>query len=326
MLVVGIESSAHTFGVGVARNGKILANEKSMYRIGTTGMIPAKVAQFHSENAGEVIERALAVARIEFEDIEGIGYTMGPGIGHCLQVGALSAKTIAKMLHIPIVPVNHAVGHVEIVRHISRLKDPLALYVSGGNSQILKKAPGAYPHYKVLGETFDIGIGNMLDSFAREMKLDPAWGSSVEKKAVGGRYMRMPYTVKGMDFSFTGLLTHSIKRIGKENGSDICFSLQETAFSMLCEATERALLLTNSKELEVCGGVAQNSRLREMLASIAKEHGARFGFVEKQYDADNGAMIAVVAEKMLKDGMAVKIGDCGILQRYRIDKARLAGA
>lgn len=326
MLVMGIESSAHTFGVGIARDGKVLANEKSMYRIGTQGMIPAKVAQFHSENARETIDGALSVAKVDLDDIEGIGYTMGPGIGHCLQVGALSAKTVAKMLHIPIVPVNHAVGHIEIVRHLSGLKDPLALYVSGGNSQILKRTDEHYPHYKVLGETFDIGVGNMLDSFAREMKLDPAWGSSVEKKAIGGQYMRMPYTVKGMDFSFTGLLTHSTKQIGHAKDSDICFSLQETAFSMLCEATERALLLTNSKELEVCGGVAQNSRLRDMLKSIAKEHGARFGAVEKQYDADNGAMIAVVAERMLKDGMGSRISDCGILQRYRVDRARLAGA
>lgn len=326
MVVIGIESSAHTFGVGLVKDGKILANEKSMYKIGTEGMIPTKVAEFHMENAAEVIERALSVAKIDFDDIEGVGYTKGPGIGHCLQVGALSAKTIAKQLDVPIVPVNHAVGHVEIVKHLSGLKDPLALYVSGGNSQILKKVSDPFPHYKVFGETFDIGVGNMLDSFAREMKLDPAWGSTVEKTAVGGSYVRMPYTVKGMDFSFTGLLTHSTKQIGKLKREDICFSLQETAFSMLCEATERALLLTNSKEIEVCGGVAQNMRLREMLNSIAKEHGARFGAVEKQYDADNGAMIAVVAEKMLRDGMDVKIKDCGILQRYRIDKTRLAGA
>ncbi|MDE1851441.1 MAG: tRNA (adenosine(37)-N6)-threonylcarbamoyltransferase complex transferase subunit TsaD [Candidatus Micrarchaeota archaeon] len=323
---MGIESSAHTFGVGIVRNGRILANEKSMYRIGTTGMIPAKVAQFHSENASEVMGRALSAAKIGFEDLDGIGYTMGPGMGHCLQVGALSAKTVARMLRIPIAPVNHAVGHIEIVRHLSGMKDPLALYVSGGNSQILKRSDGHFPHYRVLGETFDIGVGNMLDTFARKMKLDPAWGSSVEKKAMGGRYMKMPYTVKGMDFSFTGLLTHSMKQIGHAKDSDICFSLQETAFSMLCEATERALLLTNSKELEVCGGVAQNSRLREMLASIAKEHGARFGSVEKQYDADNGAMIAVVAERMLKKGMDESIGNCGISQRYRADSARLAGA
>lgn len=321
MLVIGIESSAHTFGVGIVDKGKILANEKSMYKIGTQGMIPNKVAQFHIKNAAGVIQRALEKAGVSFDEIEGVGYTRGPGIGHCLQVGALSAKTLAKKLSIPIFPVNHGVGHAEIVRHFSKMKDPLALYVSGGNSQILKISKDPFRHYQVLGETFDIGVGNMFDNFARAMKLNPAWGSTVEKVALGGDYIDMPYTVKGMDFSFTGLLTHSTKLIGKASDRDICFSISEAAFSMLCEATERALLLTNSEELLVCGGVAQSARLKEMLASIAKEHHVRFGFTERQYDADNGAMIALVAENALSAGHSVPLNDCDIEQRYRIDRA-----
>ncbi len=321
MLTLGVESSAHTFGVGIVDNGKVLANEKSMFKIGTTGMIPKKVAEFHVQNSNAVVEAALAKSGVGLKEIEGIGYTKGPGIGNCLQVGQLVAKTIAQMLHLPIVPVNHGIGHIEIARMQSRLSDPIVLYVSGGNSQILKMDAGRRTHYKVLGETFDIGIGNMLDNFARAANLNPAWGSTVEKTAVGGKYLEMPYTVKGMDFSFTGILTHSEKQLRSHSLKDVCFSLQETSFSMLCEALERALLLTDSSELCVCGGVAQNTRLKEMLRCIAEDHGARIGYSANEFNADNGAMIAFVAERMLKKGRSVPLRKCDIEQRYRIDRA-----
>ena len=148
-------------------------------------------------------------------------------------------------------------------------------------------------------------------------------GSTVEKTALGGKYIEMPYTVKGMDFSFTGILTHSLKASKSNKIEDVCFSLQEVGFSMLCEATERAMLLLNSSEICVCGGVAQNSRLKAMLQSIAKEHNTHLGFTDNQYNADNGAMIAFVAERMLKAGAAAKLEDCDIEQRYRIDRAQL---
>ncbi len=326
MLVLGVESSAHTFGVGVVDRGKVLANEKSMYGISTTGMVPRNVAQHHIQSANAVVSAALGKAGIDIRDVEGVGYTKGPGIGTCLQVGQIVAKTIASKLHVPIAPVNHAIGHIEIARSMSGLRDPLVLYVSGGNSQILKVLDHTNAdrlHYSVLGETFDIGVGNMFDSFARHLGLDPAWGSSVEKVAANGRYIQMPYTVKGMDFSFTGLLTHSIKAIGSHPREDVCFSIRETAFSMLCEATERAMLMTSSKELCVCGGVAQSARLRWMLQSVASEHGARFGYAANEFNADNGAMIAFVAERMLNAAVRTALKDCTIEQRYRAERAEV---
>lgn len=325
MLTIGIESSAHTFGVGIVENGKMLANEKEMYKIGTGGMIPAKVAEFHIENASLVIKRAVERAGVEFHDIEGVGYTIGPGIGTCLQVGQLSAKMLAKALNVKIAAVNHCVAHSEITRHYGRLKDPLMLYVSGGNSQILALEGKPFRHYSVIGETFDIGIGNMLDTFARSIKLEPAWGSSIEKNALGGKYIPLPYTVKGMDFSFTGLLTRATELSGKESVADLCFSIQETAFSELCEATERALLLKGKTEIGVCGGVAQNTRLRNMLDKIASEHGFKFGYAPNEFNADNGGMIAFVAERMLEEGLYTKSSECTIRQRYRTDLAKVPG-
>lgn len=321
MLVIGIESSAHTFGVGIVQDGRVLANEKEMYDVGAKGIIPSKVAEAHIKSSNGVIKSALRSAGVSIKEIEGVGYTKGPGIGPCLQVGQLAAKTIARRLKLRIVPVNHAVAHVEITKHEANLKDPVALYVSGGNSQILKIAELPFRHYRILGETFDVGIGNMLDSFAREIKLKPAWGSTVARLAEHGRYVEMPYTVKGMDFAFTGLLTYAISQAPKVSKQDLCYSLQETAFAMLCEATERALLLTNSKELCVCGGVAQSRRLREMLGDISKEHSTKFGYARDEFNADNGAMIAFVAERMLGCKYSVPLEKCDVQQRYRIDRA-----
>ena len=133
---------------------------------------------------------------------------------------------------------NHSVAHAEITKHEAKLKDPIILYVSGGNSQILKLTAEPFRHYQVLGETFDIGVGNMLDNFARSIKLKPAWGSTVAQLAEKGKYVRMPYTVKGMDFAFAGLLTYASELAGKESKEDLCHSIQETAYAMLCEATE----------------------------------------------------------------------------------------
>ncbi|MGC8479562.1 MAG: KEOPS complex N(6)-L-threonylcarbamoyladenine synthase Kae1 [Candidatus Micrarchaeia archaeon] len=320
MAIIGIESSAHTFGVGIIENGKILANVKSMYKIGNKGMIPIEVAEHHIQSCKDTINEALDVAGIKTQDINGIGYTMGPGLGPCLQVGLLSAKTLSYRLKVPIIPVNHGVAHVEITKHTKNLKDPIALYVSGGNSQILvldKKNR----KYRILGETFDMGIGNAIDNLARNLGLEHAWGSEVERLAKNGRYIEMPYTVKGMDFSFTGLLTNAIELLKKESKEDVCYSFQETAFAMLCEATERVLLLSKKEELCICGGVAQNSRLTQMLSSIAQEHNITFAKAENQFNADNGAMIALVAENSIKNGFSANFNECTTKQRYRIDEA-----
>jgi N6-L-threonylcarbamoyladenine synthase len=322
MPVLGIESSAHTLGIGIVEDGIFLANEKIMFKI-KSGIIPMKVADFHARNARKVLKMALSKANLNINDIDAVGYTMGPGIGPCLRVGQLIARSISYYYSIPIYPVNHAVAHIEVTKHLSGFNDPLSLYVSGGNSQILAIENTPFKHYHVYGETFDIGVGNMLDSFARRAQLIPAWGSTVAKIAAKGHYIEMPYTVKGMDFSFTGLLTHAVKLIGKKPIEDIAFSLQETAFSMIVEATERALLLNHKHELTVSGGVAQSIVLQDKLAKMAKLHNAKFYAAPNEFNADNGAMIAIVAEKMYKSKIKQNIGKCSINQRYRVDKVKI---
>jgi N6-L-threonylcarbamoyladenine synthase len=320
MAVLAIESSAHTLGIGIVRNGKVLANEKSMYKISDKGIIPSRVADFHAANLNETILRALKKARLGINQIDAVGYTKGPGLGACLRIAQIAAKSISQRFGIPVIPVNHAVAHIEVTKNLFRLRDPLALYVSGGNSQILAAVDEPFRHYHIYGETFDIGIGNMLDNFARAAKLNPAWGSNVAKVAENGKYVKMPYTVKGMDFTFSGLLTNAVELLDKNSLNDVAYSLQETSFAMLCEATERALFLTKKREIILCGGVAQSSRLQEMMSSIAKSDGVRFYVAPNEYNADNGAMIAVVAEKIYRSGIKIPESECTTDQRYRIDK------
>jgi glycoprotease/Kae1 family metallohydrolase len=292
-----------------------------MYPITDKGIIPSKVADFHAGNVRSTLQSALKSAKLDLNEIDAVGYTKGPGLGGCLQVGQITAMSISQRLGIPIFPVNHAMAHIEITKTLFGMKDPLALYVSGGNSQILAAVNDPYKHYHIFGETFDIGVGNMLDTFARSAKLNPAWGSTVAKISQGGSYIKMPYTVKGMDFNFTGLLTNAVELLKTNSTRDVSYSLQETAFSMLCEATERALLLTRKHEIILCGGVAQSTRLQSMLKSVADEHMAAFHVAPNEFNADNGAMIAIVAEKMFKSRVVVKKSDCTVNQKYRIDRS-----
>jgi tRNA A37 threonylcarbamoyltransferase TsaD len=126
-----------------------------------------------------------------------------------------------------------------------------------------------------------------------------------------------------MDLSFTGLQTEAKKKLKTNSQQDMCYSLQETSFSMLTEATERALALTKKKELILCGGVAQNKRLQEMLTIMGKEHGARFGVAPNEFNADNGAMIAYTALYLYKLGHRMKISEAKAIQKFRTDQVEI---
>jgi N6-L-threonylcarbamoyladenine synthase len=322
MPVLGIESSAHTLGIGIVDHGSVLANERRMYKIANKGILPMRAASLHAKNLHAALRNTLRIAHLGMEDIEAVGYTKGPGLGPCLEICMLAARSLSERYGIPIFHVNHAVAHMEITSHMCMAEDPLVLYVSGGNSQILA-VDETRKHYRVYGETFDIGIGNMLDNFAREAGFKKAWGSEVAAAANGGSYVAMPYTVKGMDFAFAGLMTNAIGLLKSHSLKDVAYSLQETAFSMLCEATERALLLTGKKSLITCGGVAQSARLQEMLRLICSDHGTKFGVAPNEFNADNGAMIALVAEKLMLAGVRHRMEDCTVNQKYRADKVML---
>ncbi len=148
-------------------------------------------------------------------------------------------------------------------------------------------------------------------------------GPLVEKLAQKGKYIPLPYVVKGMDMSFSGLLTAALKAGKKEKIEDVCHGLQETSFAMCVEVTERAMAHTGKEEALLAGGVAANKRLSEMVETMAEDRGAGFYVPEKSLLGDNGAMIAWLGVLMHKAGVREKIEDTSVKQRFRTDEVEV---
>lgn len=314
MNVLGIESTAHTFSIAIAKRGKkgekiqILSNASDKYPSTLEGYIPRKLADHHAEVFPKLLQSAVVEqSRISLSNIDAVAYSQGSGIGHCLHVGFVAAKTLAASLQVPVVPVNHSVAHIEIGKELyCKTTDPLVVYVSGGNTQIMALDKNAQ-RYHVFGETIDIGLGNFVDVLGRALKLDPPDAVGVVNAAKKGKnYIEMPYTVRGMNLAFSGLQTYIGKKIlpqivtGKYTADDVAFSAQETAFAMLCEAVERALCHTNKTEVLLCGGNARNQRLQEMLKLMCVEHRVDYAVTSFEHSGDQAAMIALTGIKMLE--------------------------
>jgi len=321
---LGIESSADDFGVGVATfNGKILANKSDSYLPVEGGIHPREAARHHSDVADKVIKEALITAGIKPRELAVIAFSQGPGLGPSLRTGATVARALASYLQIPLVGVNHSVAHIEIGKLKTGAKDPVTLYVSGGNTMVTAFEAGCY---RVFGETLDIALGNCLDVFAREAGLKNIrglpLGASVERLAAKGKNLvSLPYVVKGMDLSLSGLLTSATELLRKNYSlEDLCYSLQEHAFSMVTEVTERALAHTEKREILLTGGVAANKRLQSMLSAIAEEHDAAFNVVPLEFATDNGAMISWTGVLAFTHGLTTPLTESYVKLRWRVDK------
>lgn len=304
--ILGIESTAHTFGVGIVNNGEVIANQRDMYTTESGGIIPMDSARHHKEVADNIYSQALEEAGIKEEDIDAIAYSRGPGLAPCLIEGMKFSKALGKRLNKPLVPVNHCVAHLEVGR-ITGAKDPVLLYCSGANTQIIAYASGKF---RVFGETLDVGVGNFIDNFARYAGLGFPGGPRIEKEAVGGKYIELPYSVKGMDVSFSGILTNLRQKLEKGfELKDLAYSMQETVFAMLIETAERALAHVGKDELLLGGGVACNSRLQEMTKIMCEERDAKYFCPSRSLLVDNGAMIAYLGEIMFNSGIKVSYTD-----------------
>ncbi len=321
MLVLGIEGTAHTVGVGIVSEEGVLSNVFHMYRPPQGGIHPREAANHHAEYLPKVLREALNKAGVSMGEIDGIAFSQGPGLGPCLRTVATAARVLSLKLRKPLVGVNHCIAHLEIGRFTTGAEDPVMLYVSGGNTQIISYAGH---RYRVFGETLDIGIGNLLDKLGREMGLPFPGGPRIEKLALQGeKYIPLPYSVKGMDISFSGLFTAAVNKLGEERKEDIAYSVQETAFSMLVEVTERALTHLGKDEVLLAGGVARNRRLREMLIAMTEERGASLHIPPDDLCVDNGAMIAYLGLLMLKHGKAMRVEDTAVIQRFRTDEVEI---
>lgn len=334
--VLGIEGTAWNLSAAIVDEKDVITEVTRTYKPATGGIHPREAAQHHAAYIGEVIAgvfQDFEEKGYSKEDIDAVSFSKGPGLGPCLRIVGTAARMVSLMLNKPLVGVNHCVAHIEVGIWKTDVKDPITLYVSGANSQVLayQETESGIGAYRIFGETLDIGLGNSLDKFARSAGLPHPGGPLVEKyaqKAAG--YIDLPYTVKGMDFFFSGLST-AATRILNENKdaagniddavlANICRSYQETAFSMAVEVTERALAHTGKNEVLLAGGVGANSRLREMLDRMCKDRGAQFYVPEKRFMGDNGAMIAYTGLLMFKAGDILTVENSFVDAGFRPDE------
>ncbi|EKG16156.1 Peptidase M22 glycoprotease [Macrophomina phaseolina MS6] len=345
MIALGLEGSANKLGVGIISHpapGKepvVLANLRHTYNSPPgEGFLPKDVAKHHRAWVVRLVKQAMRQAGLTVDDLDCICYTKGPGMGAPLQSVAVAARTLALMWGKELIGVNHCVGHIEMGRAITGAENPVVLYVSGGNTQVIAYAA---QRYRIFGETLDIAIGNCLDRFARTLRIpnDPAPGYNIEQLAKKGRHLvELPYAVKGMDVSFSGVkasvdelaakIDESLpegERLRSEDGelitpADLCFSLQETIFAMLVEITERAMAHVGSAQVLIVGGVGCNERLQEMMGLMARDRGGSVYATDERFCIDNGIMIAQAGLLAYESGVKMPFEETTCTQRFRTDE------
>ncbi|MDP2437198.1 MAG: KEOPS complex N(6)-L-threonylcarbamoyladenine synthase Kae1 [archaeon] len=331
ILVMGFEGSANKVAVGIVRqDGAILSNPRRTYVTPPgTGFQPRFTAHHHQLHVLELVKEALAEAGVSHEQLTALAYTRGPGIAAPLRSVAVVVRMLSQLWRKPVVAVNHCVGHIEMGRVVCGAENPVVLYVSGGNTQVISYS---FHRYRIFGETIDIAVGNCLDRFARVLDLpnDPAPGYSIEQMAKHGtKLLDLPYVVKGMDVSFSGILSKiegSAKALiasGEYTPEDLCFSLQETVFAMLVEITERAMAHCGATEVLIVGGVGCNVRLQDMMSQMALERGGKVFGMDSRYCIDNGAMIAWAGLEQLRVGSITPLSHTDTTQRFRTDEVQV---
>jgi universal protein Kae1 len=319
MVVLGIESTAHTASVGlISETAEVLGLASDMYRPAAGGIHPREAANHHVDLFPGLVEKALEAAHVRPAEIDAIAFAQGPGLGPCLRAGATVARTLALAWDRPLVPVNHCVAHVEIARVLSGLDDPLLLYASGGNTQVIAYGRG---RYRVLGETLDIGIGNFLDKLWIELGGTFPGGPQIEAEAKQGtELLTLPYSVHGMDVAFSGMYTAALALHAKGAlRTDLAYSVEATAYSMLTEITERALAHRRRDAVVLGGGVACNERLRGMVRSMVESRGGTMFAPPRSLCVDNGAMIAWTGLLAHRAGVSVPVESSAVDPRQRTD-------
>lgn len=316
---LAIECTAHTFGIGIVdEKGNVLADVRDMYTTASGGIIPSDAAKHHRAVRDQILEKALAEAKLSLDAVDVIAFSQGPGLAPSLLAGKEFVRDLAMKHKKPLVGVNHLLAHLEIGLLFCAAKDPVFVFVSGANTQIIAYEGG---RYRVFGEALSVGLGNALDKFGRGIGLGFPAGPKIEELAKQGKYVELPYVVKGMDVEFSGIVTHALdlhkKGVSKE---DLCFSLQETGFAMLAEVTERALAHTGKKEALLIGGVAANKRFNAMLRQMCAERGATYYECPMKWTGDNGINIAWTGIKMFMAGYKpLKSQEIDINPRWRLE-------
>ncbi len=322
--ILGIESTAHTFGVGIIDNkGNTAANVKDTFKAKPgSGFLPREVFEHHCTLGPEILKKALDDANLGIDDIDLISFSASPGIGQCLESGAMIGRFLSQKYNIPAIGVNHCLAHLEIAKLHTKLKDPLTIFVSGANTQIIAYKNG---YYRIYGETLDMGIGNAIDQLGRELGIGFPAGPVLDKMYFEAKnYIELPYTVKGMDLAFSGLLTSAKSNINKVSKEDLAYSFMHNAYSMLLEVVERALSYSKKEEVVLTGGVAASKSLNGMLTLMAKDRGITYKPCPIEYCGDNGLMIAWQGNLQYFEGKdRVNLEDTKVNPYLRLDKIKI---
>ena len=308
---MGIETSCDETAVGIVADGReILANViSSQIDIHTVygGVVPEIASRKHLENINWVLEAALKEAGVDLGEIDLIGVTHGPGLVGALLIGIATAKAISFAKDIPMVAVNHMHGHVaaNYLEHFE-LKPPfLGLVVSGGHTNIVNVTD--YNKCEIIGRTRDDAAGEAFDKVARVIGLGYPGGPKIDKAAREGdkdavHFKRVYLEADTYDFSFSGLKTQVLnylnteKQAGREiNANDIAASFQESVMEVIATKAVRAASEKGDRLIAVSGGVAANSRLRELLSDMAASRSIDVIWPSPVLCTDNGAMIACAA-------------------------------
>lgn len=318
VIILAIESSCDETACSIVKNGKdIMSNVvSSQIDVHTKygGVVPEVASRIHIENISIVINEALEKADISIDEVDAIAVTQGPGLIGSLHVGVQAAKSIAWMFNKPLITVHHIAGHIYANNFIEELKFPLlALVVSGGHTELVLMKE--HYDFTVLGQTQDDAIGEAYDKVARVLGLGYPGGPIIDKLAKKGSYsykLPKPKTEEKYNFSFSGLKSGVLQAIEKEKKSgneirvnDMCASFQETSLSTLYDKTELAINEFSPKMVVLAGGVAANSRLREIMQKL--HSGKEFELVMPPMwcCTDNAAMIGAAAYQLyLKEDFA----------------------
>ena len=311
MRVLGIETSCDDTSAAVVSDGRLLSSvvssQTALHRP-FRGVVPELAARAHLSNLVGVVERALAEAGRG--RIDAVAFTRGPGLMGPLLIGKVAGQTLARLLGVPAVGVNHLEGHVLAAELEHVLRWPLvALVVSGGHTDlVLAKAPG---RYRVLGRTRDDAAGEAYDKVARSLGLGYPGGPEIDRLAAQGNPRAVAFPRPALagtwDFSFSGLKTSVLYHLRDNPGApkgkrlaDLCASFQEAVAETLVDKTLAAAARFGAKDIVIGGGVAANSRLRALMKERGEAAGFRVRLPARALCTDNAAMIAHAGWRALR--------------------------
>ncbi|MCF0258770.1 MAG: tRNA (adenosine(37)-N6)-threonylcarbamoyltransferase complex transferase subunit TsaD [Erysipelotrichaceae bacterium] len=317
MIVLGIESSCDETAAAVVKDQKEILSSVVASQIDTHkefgGVVPEVASRLHVENVSYVIEKAVKDSGQDWDDIDAIAVTQGPGLIGCLHVGVQAAKTLALLKNKPLVPVNHLAAHIYANEMVVDMEYPvMALLVSGGNSELIYMKDAH--SFEILGETQDDAIGEAYDKVARVLNLGYPGGPKIDKLARLGQpvyALPKPKTQGEYDFSFSGLksgVLQFVKRMERQNKEwkmeDLAASFQETALAEIFDKVEKAVEAhPELRHFVVGGGVSANSRLREKVNDLAGHYPEiTFTVPPMSCCTDNAAMIAVAGDIAYQTG------------------------